>query len=195
MAGRNDLNLSATAASVFSGSRKSGSVEASGTFMAAISARSQSIGWSWKWLLIDAGIGDEEALRSEPKPDALGDAGKFCGERRPRGAVENPDRAEFAAPQQRGQPEQIDAAPQLGAGMLEIHRLGDRRLGGKELLGVARRRRQKRHAAARRDAGDGADEGQVPDDIADAGLDLDHGAACRLWCHVACRAKGCDMRL
>lgn len=143
---------------------------------------------------IDAGIGDEEALRAEPEPDALGDAGKFCGERRPCGAVENPDRAETMAPQQCGEPDQIKATAQLRSGMLEIERLGDRRFRGKKLPGMARRRGKKSYPPARRDAGDGADEGQVPDDIADAGLHLDHGAACRLSSHVACRAKGCDMR-
>ena len=144
--------------------------------------------------MVDAGIGDEEALPPEPEPDALRYAGKFCGERRPRGAVEDPDRAETMAPQQHGEPDQIKATAQLRSGMLEIHRLGDRRLCGKKLPGVACRRRQEGHAAARRDAGDGADKGQVPDDIANAGLHLDHGAACRLASHVACRAKGCDMR-
>ncbi len=39
-----DLNCAATAASVDRGSGKSGSVDGSGTFIAAISARSQSIG-------------------------------------------------------------------------------------------------------------------------------------------------------
>ena len=51
---------------------------------------------------------------------------------------------------------------------------------------------RKRHAAARRDGGDGADEGQMPDDVADAGFDLDDGV---LAGHVDCRAKGCDMRV
>ncbi len=41
-----DLNFSAVAASTAPGRRKSGSVDGSGTFIAAISARSQSIGWS-----------------------------------------------------------------------------------------------------------------------------------------------------
>ena len=61
--------------------------------------------------------------------------------------------------------------------MLEIDRLGDRRLGGKQLLGVARWRRQERDAPARRDGGNGADEGQVPDDVADAGFHLDDGGS------------------
>ena len=144
--------------------------------------------------VVDAGIGDEEALRSEAEPDALGYAGKPGGERRPDGAVENPDRAEFAAPQQRRQPDQIDAAAAVPSRHARNRSSRRRRFGRKQFLGVARRRRQKRHAAARRDAGDGADEGQVPDDVADAGLDLDHGALSHLG-HVACRAKGCDMRV
>src|SRR5580698_7807144 len=143
---------------------------------------------------VDAGIGDEEALRAEPEPDALGNAGKFCGQRRPCGAIEDPDRTETMAPQQRGEPDQIKATAQLRSAMLKIERFGDRRFRGKKLLGMARRWGKKSYPAARRNAGDGADERQVPDDIADAGFHLDHGAVCRLSSHIACRAKGCDMR-
>ncbi len=143
---------------------------------------------------VDAGIGDKEALRAEPEPDALRYASEFCGERRPCGAIEDPDRAETIAPQQCGEPDQIKATAQLRSGMLEIERLGDRPFRGKKLLGMARRRGKKSYPAARCNAGDGADERQVPDDIADAGFHLDHGAVCRLSSHVACRAKGCDMR-
>jgi len=133
-------------------------------------------------------------LRAEPEPDALGNAGKFCGQRRPCGAIEDPDRTETMTPQQRGEPDQIKAAAQLRSAMLKIERFSDRRFRGKKLLGMARRRGKKSYSAARRDPGDGAGERQVPDDIADAGFHLDHGAACRFSSHVACRAKGCDMR-
>ncbi len=102
-----------------------------------------------KVILADAGIGDEEALRAEAEPDALGDAGEHGGERRADGAVENPDRLETIAPQQRDKPEQIEAAAQLRAAVLEIEDLGNARFGGKQVLGAACRRRQKAHAAAR----------------------------------------------
>ena len=144
---------------------------------------------------VDAGIGDEEALRAEPEPDALGDAGKLCGKRRPCGAVENPDRAE-TMPRRSSAASRIRLRPrlQLRSGIVEIHCFGDRRLCGKKFLGVARGRGQERHAAARRDADDDTKEGQVPDDITDARLDLDHSATSRISYHIASRAEGCDMR-
>src|ERR1700728_5204314 len=114
---------------------------------------------------VDAGIGDEEALRAEPEPDALGNAGKFCGQRRRCGAIENPDRAETMAPQERGEPDQIKATAQLRSAMLKIERFGDRRFRGKKLLGMARRRGQERYPAARRNGGDGADEREGADYI------------------------------
>ena len=40
--------------------------------------------------LVDAGIGDETPLRPETEPDAFGDAGKHRGDRRTKGAIENP---------------------------------------------------------------------------------------------------------
>ena len=126
-----------------------------------------------KMAIVDAGIGDEEFLRAEPEPDALGDAGEPGGQRRANGAVENPDRAELPPPQQRHEPDQIDAAAQFRAGVLEINRFGNAWLAGQQLLGAARRRREKRHAPARRRRRDGADERQVPDDVADTGLGLD----------------------
>src|SRR5580698_11083592 len=85
------------------------------------------------------------------------DLGKFCGQRRPCGAIEDPDRTETMAPQQRGEPDQIKATAQLRSAMLKIERFGDRRFRGKKLLGMARRRGKKSYPAARRNAGDGAD--------------------------------------
>src|SRR5271155_5024286 len=108
--------------------------------------------------LLDAGIGDEEFLRAKPEPDALRYSGEQAGKRRAGGAVENPKRAEMQAPQERHEPDHIKPAPELGARMLEIDRLGDARLGRQELLRAARRRRQKRHWSARGGRGDGADE-------------------------------------
>ena len=139
--------------------------------------------------LVDAGIGDEMPLRPETKPDALGDAGKRRGDRRTNGTIENPYLLKAAAPQPRDEQEHIEPAAQLRAGMPEIERLGDARLGREQFLRAARRRRQKRHAAPGRRRGDGADERKVPDDVADARFDLDD----RARGHIDCRAKGCDM--
>ena len=95
--------------------------------------------------LVDAGIGDEKSLRPETKPDALGDAGERRGDRRPNGAIEYPYLLKAAAPQPRDEQEQIEPAAQLRAGMLEIKRFGDARLGREQFLRAARRRRQERH--------------------------------------------------
>ena len=141
--------------------------------------------------LVDAGIGDEALLRPEAETDALGDAGELGGERRADGAIENPYLAETAAPQPRDEQELVEPAAQLRAGMLEINRLGDARLGRQQLLCAARRRRQERHLAARRYGGDGPDKRQMPDDVADAPFDLDD----RARRHIDCRVKGCDMPL
>ena len=76
------------------------------------------------------------------------------GDGRAGGAVENPDRAETAAAQQRDQPDQIEATPQFRAGMLEIDRLGDARLGRQQFLArrstAARERSPGRPGAPRR---------------------------------------------
>ena len=77
---------------------------------------------------VDARIGDEIALRSKPNTYALGDPRQLGGERRPDGAVEDPQGLEALPAQQRHQPDQIEAALQLGAGVLEIKRAGNRRL-------------------------------------------------------------------
>ena len=52
-------------------------------------------------ILADAVIGDEGALRPKPQPDPFRNAGKRGGERRPDGAVENPDRLRAMLAQQR----------------------------------------------------------------------------------------------
>ena len=88
-----DLNLSETAASVISDSRKSARLTAAAPSLPS-SGREPIDRMVVEMAAVDAGIGDEEALRAEPKPDALGNAGKFCGQRRPCGAIEDPDRAE-----------------------------------------------------------------------------------------------------
>ena len=82
-----------------------------------------------KMLLADAAIGDEQALRAEPQPDAFGDAGERRGKRRADSAVENPQRAQALPAQQRDEPDQIDAALQFRSEMLEIKRRRDGRLG------------------------------------------------------------------
>jgi len=64
---------------------------------------------------VDAGIGDEETLRAEPKPDTLGNAGEFRGERRAQRAIEDPQRSEFFFPQQGDETNEIEAALQLRA--------------------------------------------------------------------------------
>ncbi len=91
-------------------------------------------------------------------------------------------------------PDQIDATLKLRAGMAEIDRLGDARFGGKKFPSVTRGRREKHDAAAGRSSGNRADERQMPDDVADAGFDLDDRRCGRIRAHIACRAKGCDMR-
>ena len=73
--------------------------------------------------------------------------------------------------------------------MLEIEHLLDAGLLLKQITCVTGRRRQERHPAARRGGSDGPDERQMPDDIADARLDLND----RTGRHVDCRPKGCDM--
>jgi hypothetical protein len=69
--------------------------------------------------------------------------------------------------------------------MLEIERFGDTRLCRQELACAARRRGHEGHSAARRDGGDGADERQVPDDVADAALGLND----RGFSQWGCRAE------
>jgi hypothetical protein len=104
-------------------------------------------------------------------------------------AVENPDLLKATAPQLRAELEQVEPAAQLRAGMAEIKRLGDARLGHEQFLRAARRRRQERHAAAGRRRGDGADKRQMPDDVADARFDLDD----RARRHIDCRVRSWDM--
>ena len=75
---------------------------------------------------IDAWIGDEEALRPEPKPDAFGDSGKPCRQCRPQRAVEDPDLAKRLPTQQNAVSlSMFTAQPDLRAVVLEIDRFGD----------------------------------------------------------------------
>ena len=92
-----------------------------------------------KMILADAVIGDEGALRPKPQPDPFRNAGKRGGERRPDGAVENPDRLRAMLAATAHQPNQVDAALQLRSGMLKINRRGHTRLRDEQILGRARR--------------------------------------------------------
>jgi hypothetical protein len=142
-----------------------------------------------KMLLADAAIGDEQALPPKSQPDALGDAGERRGKRRPDGTVEDPERAQALPAQQRDEPDQIDAALQFRPEMLKIKRRCDGWLGLEQFARAACRRYEECHLAAGRGGRDGPDERQVPDDVANARLDLDDCARR----HIDCRSKGCDM--
>ena len=124
---------------------------------------------------IDPRIGDEAALQSVARADALGDAGEHGGERRPDRAVEDPDALEFSRAHQRDELHQIDPARELRALMLEIDHLADARLGGEQVLRAGGGQGEERDGAFRRRCRDGADERQMPDDIADPSFDLDDG--------------------
>ncbi len=142
-----------------------------------------------KMLLADAAIGDEQALRPKSQPDALGNAGERRGKRRPDSAIEDPERTQALPTQQRDQPDQVDAALQFRSEMLKIDRRRDGWLGLEQFARAARRRHEKCHLAAGRGCGDGPDERQVPDHVANSRLDLDDCARR----HIDCRSNGCDM--
>jgi hypothetical protein len=55
--------------------------------------------------VVDAGVGDEQALRTKSKADALGDPGEPRCQRRPDGAIENPDGTKAAAFEELRQPQ------------------------------------------------------------------------------------------
>jgi len=123
-------------------------------------------------LLADAVIGDEGALRAEPQPDPFRNAGKRRRQRRPDGAVEDPERLQAMPAQQRDQADKINPALQFRSGMLKIDRGRDAWLRSKQVTGGTCRRREERHLSIRSGRRDGADERQMPDDIANSGLDL-----------------------
>src|SRR5579863_10164294 len=125
-----------------------------------------------KMTLANPGIGDEAALPGQPDADPLRDAGEEGGERRANGAVEDPYFLKTTASEQRHQADKIDAALQFRPGMLEIESFGNGRLRGKQFARAAGGRGEKRHLSAGRYGGNGADEGQVPNDIANPGLGL-----------------------
>ncbi len=109
---------------------------------------------------------------AEPQPDALRDSGKPRRECRAERAVEDPDLAKRLPAQQDGQLEHVHGALELRAVVFEIDGLGNAGVGGEELLGAARRRGEEGDLPAGRHGGDGMDEGQVPDDVADAAFHL-----------------------
>ena len=59
--------------------------------------------------------------------------------------------------------------------MLEIDHFADRRLGGEQVFRPGRGQSQERDGVFRGRGRDGADERQMPDDIADPSFDLDDG--------------------
>ena len=75
--------------------------------------------------------------------------------------------------------------------MLEIDRLGDARLGRQQFLGAARRRRQERHRPPGDAAAMARTKGRCQMTSPMPGLTW----MTALARHVACRVKGCDMRL
>ena len=123
-------------------------------------------------LLANAVIGDEGALRAESQPDPFRNAGKRRRQRRPDGAVEDPERLQVMPAQRRDEAHKISAALPFRSGMLKIDRGRDARLRSEQVPGGARRRREERHLSVRSGRRDGADERQMPDDITDSGLDL-----------------------
>ena len=93
--------------------------------------------------------------------------------------------------QQRDEPDQVDAALQFRSEMLKIDRRRDGRIGLEQFARAARRRHEKCYLAAGRGCGDGPNERQMPDNVADSRLDLDDCARR----HIDCRSNGCDRRL
>ena len=108
------------------------------------------------------------ALRAESQPDPFRNAGKRRRQRRPDGAVEDPERLQVMPAQQRDEAHKINAALPFRSGMLKIDRGRDTRLRGEQVPW----RREERHLSVRSGRDDGADERQMPDDITDSGLDL-----------------------
>jgi hypothetical protein len=121
----------------------------------------------------DAGIGDQPALQSVARADAFRNAGEQCGECRADRAIEDPDALEFSTPQQHDQAREIDAARKFRAVVLEVDHLDDTGFGHQQVLGARRGQSKERDRAFRRRRRDGANERQMPDDIADALFDLD----------------------
>jgi len=179
-------NFASIASRVSAGTGRLGSRVGNGTFIAAISAGSQSIGSSWKWLWWMPGLvmNRRRAPSAKSKTDAPRHAAEPGRQRRPNGAIENPDSTKVAFEELR-QPQQIEPTPQFRAAMLGIQHFGYARLGVQQVPGTGAGRGQERYPAARRGSSDGANERQMPNHIADAGLDLnDRGRT-----HVACRLK------
>ena len=128
---------------------------------------------------------------AKPEPDSLWDAGKRSSQCRPDGAVKDPDRFQALPAQQRDQPDQNDAALQFRSGMRKIDRSRNARLCGEQVPGRASRRRKEGHLSLRSGRRNGADERQMPDHVADSGLDLND----RKRRHIDCRSMSCDMSL
>ena len=146
-----------------------------------------------KMLPTDAAIGDESALRPKAESDPLRDAGERRGQRRPDGAVENPDRSQAVPAQQRDQTNEIEAALQFRPGMLKIDRGRDARFCREQLFRGAGRRREERHLPLRSRRGDGADKRQMPDDVANSRLNLNDRKGRHIGRHIDCCSMSCDM--
>src|SRR5262249_22302899 len=97
------------------------------------------------------------------------------------GTVEDPHPLEFLGAQQRGQHRQVDGAFEFRAMVLEIDHFADAWLGGEQFPGAGRGQGEKRHGALRRFRRNRANERQMPDDIADALLDLDDGGGWHVY--------------
>jgi hypothetical protein len=89
--------------------------------------------------------------------------------------------------QQRDQAHKINPALQFRSGMRKIDCGRDARLGDEQVFRRARRRREERHLSIWSGRRDGADERQMPDDVADPGLDLNDRKGRHIRRHIDCR--------